>query len=316
MLYLPDLNIDWPRSNTAQPFLGRLRTTVDDFQVNEVLNIDFTEAGEHLYLQVEKTNLNTEDVRCTLAQHYEVPTVDVSYSGMKDKRAIARQWFSIRLPSTTCEPSYKGFRVLQAHRHHCKLRRGTHTQNEFRIVIRDVKREMANLNEVLTSPFPNYFGTQRFGLYFNNLTRARKWVEAGKPRIPRTVRARYLSTLRSYLFNELLGLRVKQENWKVKLAGDPSVDDRATGPLWGRGTLGSNAVTAEFDQSVQTKHPQVCEALEWVGLQQERRPLSVRAKNIKIEQTQSTVTLEFSLPVGSYATVGLSEYFDCEVDSG
>lgn len=316
MLYLPDLNIDWPRSNTAQPFLGRLRTTVDDFQVNEVLNIDFTEAGEHLYLQVEKTNLNTEDVRRTLALHYDVPTVDVSYSGMKDKRAITRQWFSVRLPKTTTEPSYEGFRVLQVRRHHCKLRRGTHTLNEFRIVLRDVKRELAHLNEVLTSPFPNYFGTQRFGLYFNNLTRAQEWVQAGKPRAPRTVRARYLSTLRSYLFNELLGLRVKSGTWKEKLAGDPSVDECATGPLWGRGRLSSSAVTAKFDQSVQTKHPQICEALEWVGLRQERRRLAVRAQNVEIDQTLSTITLKFSLPVGSYATVGLSEYFDFEVSKG
>ena len=313
MLYLPAQNIDWPRSYSGNLIRGRLRTQVDDFQVNEVQNIEFSDAGEHLYLQIEKINLNTEEVRRAIARHFEVPIIDVAYSGLKDKRAIARQWFSVRQPKIDSKPVHKNYRVLQSHKHSCKLRRGTHTRNEFRIVVRDVSGELDNLSKMFDSPFPNYYGSQRFGLYFNNHTRARVWVEDGRPPIPRSIRSRYLSTLRSFLFNELLAQRVKQDNWKTLLEGDPALGNQATGPLWGRGKLRSNAATASLDQWVQEKHPLLCDALEWVGLQQERRPLAVQAEQVTIEQSGSSIILEFSLPPGSYATVGISEYFDCEV---
>ena len=290
---------------------GVLREHLSDFIVTEVLDCDFTDSGEHLYLEVEKSNLNTQDVQKVLAGHYGVAHVDVSYSGLKDKRAITRQWFSVRLPKSTTTPTHSNFIVLSERMHSHKLRKGTHEANKFEIVLRHTSvdsRELAK--QAFSKPFPNYFGSQRFGRNFNNLRRARDWVMQERPRIARNERSRHLSTLRSFVFNEVLARRVKDGTWNSPIDGDCLSTDVPTGPLWGRGQLQTAKDARVVEESVSSCHEQICDALEWVGLRQERRELAVQPSHVQIDGTASTVSLSFSLPPGSYATVALNECFE------
>lgn len=290
--------------------VGTLREQLADFTVDEVLDRVFSGHGEHLYLLVEKRGLNTKDVQRVLAQHYGVQLVDVSYAGLKDKRAITRQWFSIRLPKTAQQPKHEQFSILEETKHDRKLRRGDHLGNRFQIRIRAVSKSNQLSANTLLQPLPNYFGPQRFGYQQNNLNQALDWVAQSQPRIKRGVRALNLSVLRSFVFNEVLSSRVRSGTWSTPVNGDVLSDNYPTGPLWGRGRLSTSKKALTVEQTVRRRHNAVCDALEWVGLKQERRALVMHASGVEIQREDDMIELRFSLPKGSYATVALHEYFD------
>jgi len=95
-------NIELPLSlpyAEGEPVLsGLLRQQLDSFQVEEVLGFEPEGDGEHLFLFIEKRGLNTEQVAQQLARLAGLPMRQISYSGMKDRNAITRQWFSVHLP--------------------------------------------------------------------------------------------------------------------------------------------------------------------------------------------------------------------------
>ena len=291
--------------------MGSIREEIDDFRVEERLDLEFSDSGEHLYVHIEKKDLNTQDVQRALADHYGVPRLDVSYSGLKDKRAVATQWFSVRLPSTSAPLNTHKIATLRERRHLRKLRIGSHQANRFSIRVRNVvDGDFELATRVLSGHFPNYFGRQRFGRDFNNIRTAREWVRQGRPRTSRQARAWHISTLRSLVFNEVLSRRVLNANWDTPLSGDWPVGSIPTGPLWGRGSLPTSGVPREIEESVRKDHADVCDALEWVGLRQQRRPLAAQAGDVEVEGSGSTMSLGFTLPPGTYATVVLAECFE------
>lgn len=290
--------------------MGTLRDQLADFQVYEVFDRVLSGHGEHLYVRVEKRGLNTRDVQAVLAQHYGVSLVDVSYAGLKDKRAIAQQWFSIRLPKTAQQPKHKHISILEETAHHRKLRPGEHQGNRFRIRIRDVSKNSHLSSHAFRQPLPNYFGPQRFGYQQNNLRRAMEWVAQSRPRVKRGVRSLHMSVLRSFLFNEVLASRVRSGSWNTQLSGDVLSNSLPTGPLWGRGRLPTSEKALAIERTVYQRNDKVCDALEWVGLKQDRRDLVMHASDVAIQREDDTIEVRFSLPKGSYATVALNEYFD------
>ena len=275
--------------------------------------------GEHLYLDVEKTNVTTTIVQRWLAEHYGVPPMDVSYAGLKDKRAVARQWFSVRLPGRVAPagpmPAFEGVRVLGARRHHKKLRPGDLRGNHFEIVVRNLDDTgsgsvAASIDHLRSHAFPNYFGPQRFGRGGGNVDGAAAWVQDKRPRIPRLQRSMYISTMRSLLFNAVLEERVARDTWQKVGEGDVAAGDCPTGPLWGRGRLASSGEVRSLEEEVTSRYPDFRDALEWVGLGQDRRPLAVTARGVDCDVGDATVRLSFELPKGSYATVALAEVFE------
>ncbi len=73
----------------------RLKERPEDFRVEERLAFAPSGTGEHLYLFVEKTGLQTEELAARLALRFSVARRDVGYAGRKDRRAVTRQWFSV-----------------------------------------------------------------------------------------------------------------------------------------------------------------------------------------------------------------------------
>ena len=76
---------------------GVIRERPEDFQVDEILGFCPDGAGEHLLLHIRKRNSNTVWLARRLAAWADVPLVDVSYAGLKDRYAQTTQWFSVRL---------------------------------------------------------------------------------------------------------------------------------------------------------------------------------------------------------------------------
>lgn len=307
----------WPNAYPASGASATLKGRKEDFIVTELPLQLPSGAGEHLWLDIEKNGANTAFVAQQLAEAAGVEERDVGYAGLKDRYAITRQWFSIYLPKGET-PELTGlqhleFKVLGQSRHVKKLRPGDLQGNRFRIVLRDVAGDReaieANLKAIAAQGVPNYFGAQRFGFEGGN-------VEQGRAMLAREIRVRnpkkkgiYLSAVRSFVFNEVLALRIRQGLWGQTLPGD--VMDEVglpTGPLWGRGRVSSADEAQALEMGVAARHATLCDGMEHAGLEQERRALVARpmAMSWAWPQTDQLV-LGFSLPAGNYATSVLNE---------
>jgi tRNA pseudouridine13 synthase len=307
----------WPNAYPASGASATLRLLNEDFIVAELpLQLPCGE-GEHIWLDIEKNGANTAFVAQQLAKAASVQERDVGYAGLKDRYAITRQWFSIYLPKgetpDLTQLQHPEFHVLSQSRHVKKLRPGDLQGNRFRIVLRDVTGDRvaieANLEAVASHGVPNYFGAQRFGHNGSNVTQ-------GLAMLAREVRVRnpkkkgiYLSAVRSFVFNEVLALRIQQGLWGKTLPGDVMDEaGRPTGPLWGRGRVIATDQARGLENGVAERHATLCDGMEHAGLDQERRALVARPVEMSWEWPQANqLVLTFSLPAGSYATSVLNE---------
>ncbi|OYU29081.1 MAG: tRNA pseudouridine(13) synthase TruD [Burkholderiales bacterium PBB2] len=307
----------WPKAYPASGASAILKSLNEDFIVTELPLQLPSGAGEHLWLDVEKNGANTAFVAQQLAAAAGVQEWDVGYAGLKDRYAITRQWFSIYLPKgetpDLTQLQHPEFKVLSQSRHVKKLRPGDLQGNHFRIMLREVTGDRAaielNLQAIASQGVPNYFGAQRFGHEGGN-------VEQGRAMLAREIRVRnpkkkgiYLSAVRSFVFNEVLALRIQQGLWGQVLPGDVmDAAGRPTGPLWGRGRVSSSEQAQALENGVAAAHAVLCDGMEHAGLDQERRALVASPGELTWEWPQADqLLLSFSLPAGNYATSLLSE---------
>lgn len=328
---------DWPRAHGVPLFAASIREQPSDFQVIENLGFEFSGSGEHDYLWVEKTAANTDWVARQIARHAGVRAADVGYAGMKDRHAITRQWFSVprRGGADWALFMAEGVTILDVRRHHRKLRRGAHDSNTFRIALRAPQaaamRELADerLGLMAGRGVPNYFGPQRFGRDGANLDLARR-LFAGV-RLKRDKRSIAISAARSFLFNEILSLRVSDGSWErilpgelVNLDGSGSVfradavdatlerraadlDIHPTATLWGlRNELSPEAIEA-LEEDATEACSDLRTGLERLGVKAGHRPLRLRISDLSWEFEDDALWLEFSLPSGAFATSVLRE---------
>lgn len=316
-----------------------LRHSPEDFAVDEIMPIDLTGEGEHLWLHIEKRGLDTPRVAATLAEHYGVRERDVGFAGLKDRHAVTRQWFSLPAPVTAelpAPPSTEGVRCLRAVRHRRKLRRGTHSGNRFELTLRDFQGDPAaaeaDLARVARDGCPNYFGPQRFGRDDGNLDLGRALLRGRRMRRG-TRRGLALSALRSDLFNAVLAARVADGTWNRLLDGEAAaldgsrsvftVSDAAdatlqhrlaefdihpSGPLPGRGADTVAGVAAAFEAEVLAGYPEAVSGLARLGVDADRRALRVRpADLVWTWPAPDTLRVAFGLPSGAFATTVLRE---------
>jgi tRNA pseudouridine13 synthase len=314
----------WPNAYPLSGASATLKRLNEDFIVTELpLQLPSGE-GEHIWLDIEKNGANTAFVAQQLAQAAGVQDMDVGYAGLKDRYAITRQWFSIYLPNgkgkgetpDLTQLQHPEFKVLSQSRHVKKLRPGDLLGNRFRIVLRDVtggpgaiEALEANLKSVASLGVPNYFGAQRFGFDGGN-------VEQGRAMLAREIRVRnpkkkgiYLSAVRSFVFNEVLALRIQQGLWGKTLPGDVMDElGRPTGPLWGRGRVSTTDQAQALENGVAERNATLCDGMEHAGLDQDRRALVASPVDMSWEWLQADqLVLTFSLSAGNYATSVLGE---------
>ncbi len=307
----------WPAAYPVTGASATLKLHNEDFLVTELPLQLPSGAGEHVWLDVEKNGANTAYVAQQLADAAGVNTWDVGYAGLKDRYAITRQWFSLYLPKGDTPDltalQHPEFKVLSQSRHVKKLRPGDLAGNRFRIVLRDVTGDRAaieaNLQAIAAQGVPNYFGAQRFGHDGGN-------VEQGRAMLAREIRVRnpkkkgiYLSAVRSFVFNEVLALRIQQGRWGQTLAGDVmDASGRPTGPMWGRGRVSTTEEAQALENGVAARHAGLCDGLEHAGLDQDRRSLVASPQELSWDWPEADqLVISFSLPAGNYATSVLNE---------
>jgi tRNA pseudouridine13 synthase len=329
-----------PQAHGPSALRGRIRAEPEDFQVDEVLGFEPDGEGQHALVWVEKSGANTQWVATQLARAAGVAARDVGYSGLKDRRAVTRQGYTLPLahaddPRRLLDVRGEGFRVLDARRHSRKLRRGSHRANRFRIVVRDIEGAVDGLPSRLAAigraGVPNYFGWQRFGREAANLARAREWSLGGTVPADRLQRGFALSAARSWLFNVVVAERVRRGDWNRLIDGEAVVldgsasffaapvidatlearcaafDVHPSAPLWGTGESPASGVARAAENSVLEAEPALCQLLEHEGLRHERRATRLAARNLEWQLMGTTLELGFELPRGAFATALLHE---------
>jgi tRNA pseudouridine13 synthase len=316
---------------------GTIKTTPEDFVVEEIPAYEPCGEGDHLYVLFTKRGLTTDEAAGRMARATGVPMRDVGIAGMKDKVAVTTQTISLPLPprggaeleAKVRDLSLEGITIHGAKRHGNKLRTGHLVGNRFAVVVRGIERDrvesvVSRLETVGREGLPNAFGAQRFGREKDNADRARAWL-SGRTPAPRDARLKRLlfSALQAELFNRVLDARVERGTWATPLVGDlvkrrrshalflwtgeGAAEDDApspTGPMFGAKMRDPEGEPLELERAVLREH--LGEGVDLVAARAlgegTRRPLRLWVDELRIER----------LPPGDgegRAGVGLKLYF-------
>lgn len=323
--------------------LGRavFRQRPEDFEVEEVIDFQADGDGPHHLLKIRKIGANTVFVAGLLARFAGVAERDVGYSGLKDRHALAIQYYSVPTPPSGIDWSAfsaEGVTILQASAHRRKLRRGAHRSNRFKLLLTQVDAPVdaveERLQRIAVDGFPNWFGEQRFG--HGNRQSAQVLLKGGGRTLNRNQRSFALSALRSELFNEILSGRVEDGSWSQALPGEPLlldgrgswfipeeidetiVDRLARGDIHPSGALvglvGKQPLSgpvAELEGAVLARYPGIESVFQRYKLEADRRALRCLPRQLRWQwPNEGQLRLDFELVRGSFATSLLQELFD------
>ncbi len=253
-----NLNVEnWHYMHAGPLFNASIKAELSDFKVFETLSFEPSGDGEHTFLEVEKTGLNTAFVAEEIAKFAQLPLRAVSYAGRKDKFATTTQWFGIyaggKKRVAKDEPKWHemkldGLRLINVTKNQRKLRTGAIANNRFEIVLRNIKglaetdncaqptltsetflnRLNKRLEEISLNGVPNYYGNQRFGELIKpdksvqlggNLIMAERLINGEEIR-NRNKKSMAVSALRSWLFNQAVSHRLSKIGNSALLNGD------------------------------------------------------------------------------------------------
>ena len=213
---------DPPRWREGALHAGRIKSQPEDFRVDEIPVYEPSGEGEHLFVQIRKTDLSTTEAVKRLCRAVDASPREAGWAGMKDRHAVTTQWVSLHgvTPEAARAAEVEGLEVLDAVPHERKLKTGHLRGNRFELRIREVREPdglVAAFGEI--GMVPSYFGEQRFGR--DNIERASAWLVSGG-RAPRDrVQKRFLvSALQSAVFNSVVAERVRTRRLATVIEGD------------------------------------------------------------------------------------------------
>ncbi|HMP01427.1 MAG TPA: tRNA pseudouridine(13) synthase TruD [Gemmatales bacterium] len=336
-----DLPSTWPLLTADLPGIGgQVKVDPDDFEVEELPAYEPSGSGDHLYLWVAKRDMGAEFFLREVARALGLAMGDVGMAGVKDRRAVTRQWISVPAGCSDRVPALaeRGILVEKQARHTNKLRTGHLIGNRFTVRLRGVAAETAErlpplLERLRQGGFPNYYGEQRFGRDGETLAVGLKLLQGERlPAAQRFLRKMALSAVQSVLFNHVLARRLTEGLLHQVLPGDLMrhwprgghfvVEDAAreqarfdahqivtTGPMFGVKMQQPGGPVAEREAAVLAAAGLALPSFAGFGglLQGTRRPLVCFVDDLSWEMADADAVLRFTLPAGSYATVLLDE---------
>ncbi len=334
----------WPRLLGPPLASGRLRAQAEDFRVEEIPAYAPCGHGEHLMIEIEKTGLTTDQVVRTLARHLGIKASAIGAAGLKDRKAVTRQWLSVPAAARAGLDSFdhSEISILRAELHTNKLKTGHLEGNRFRIRLRAVEADQRKeierrCRELGRLGVPNYFGPQRFGREGANEAEGRALLAGRGQRHDRRGLRFMLNAAQSGLFNDVLALRIREGLFSAVLEGDvlikadtggrfvctdPDADqpraDRfevhASGPMFGPKMTAPAGRPAEMErQMLSASGLQETDFRRFAKLTRgTRRPLRMALTDLQLRFEGDELELAFSLPAGGYATALLRELVEPE----
>ncbi len=329
---------------------GAIRSTPEDFRVEEKPLYLPCGEGEHLYLSITKRGLSTPQLVSRISSTLGVKAQSIGVAGLKDARAVTTQMVSLQhvQPDAVSRlvPDEQLLSVEILGRHRNRLRTGHHAGNTFRLVIRNVAPSASAvapqiLETLARRGVPNFFGPQRQGRDGTNyeVGAALLYDEKRRNRMPRSKRIWYLNAYQSILFNRILTKRIDRidrilaGDWAMKHVNgacfqvtDAEVEQKRadefeispTGVLFGSRASWADGEPGEIERSVAAEFDATPESLQEAGkacgFRGERRPLRVRLEHPDWSIQGDALTVSFTLPPGAYATNVLRELMKADAE--
>jgi len=340
----------WRRAALAPTRAGRgplatgvLRSSPEDFRVEELLGFEASGDGPHALLQVRKRGANTEWVARELARAAGCKPFEVGFAGLKDRNAVTTQAFTVprgkRAAAEFVGLGGEGYEVVAAAAHQRKLPRGALEGNRFEITVRNLAGDQEavteRLREIGSGGVPNYFGPQRFGREAGNLEQvidaAQRLAQSRQGGGRRPDQGFMLSAARSVVFNAIVDARVEQGTWNRLLPGDvANLDGRGsvfavetpdaelqarcaaleihpTAPLPGAGESLARGEVRVLEEATAALFPEALAVIGAERMSAERRPARLRVRDLEFEFEGDDLRLRFALSAGSFATTVLRE---------
>ena len=343
----PEIDLSLPYiSEGLEGIGGMIKQQPEHFVVEEIPSYNPSGHGDHLYVNITKKNLNTRDVQLQLAKLFDVKPEYVGKAGLKDKRSLSTQSFSILFEGEKPAESdasqiieaHVGIKVNWAKYHYNKLRSGHLRGNGFDILITGLEidlEEAVNRAEAIRrrldqTGVPNYYGLQRTGEEGENTVAGWQLLQ-GKKRIRNRWLRRYLvSCYQSYLCNRYLVKRVENGLFDTLLLGDIAkkydtggifwVEDLEaeqpryvnkeitfTAPIYGYKMKTAKHMAHELEKSVIIDAGITNEQFRELRAKGTRRPGRL-VPGITVSASDDGLRLRFELPKGGFATIVLREF--------
>jgi len=350
-----ELELKLPYSTEGLPGLGgQLRAAPDTFIVEEIPLYEASGAGQHLYVNVTKTELTTREVQRGLAEAFDLPYRAVGFAGMKDKYARATQTFSLLVGHVDesfleAAPARIGAKtpvtVNWVRLHRNKLKKGHLLGNRFTITVTrpsvDGELAMARAEAIAAqlreNGLPNFYGPQRLGQNGGNVRRGWELLQGEKRMANRWLRSLLLASVQSYLCNRYLASRHQQGQFSTLLTGDIAkkhdtgglfvVADQAaeqsrydqkeisfTAPIYGPKMWEAEAESGELEQKVLAESGLDMAFLARAKMMGTRRLGRILLNDLAVTQKGTDIVVAFSLPKGAFATTVLREFMKVSDD--
>lgn len=144
----------------------KIKERLEDFIVSEIADIYPEGQGEYSLYILKKFNISTWDALGKIAKKLRISMDSIGYGGLKDKKAIAHQFITIK-NGPKKDLKEKEFEIIYLGKTTKSMSKDLLIKNKFEIVVRDfqIKEEKFDKEVELIRKFglANYFDEQRFG---------------------------------------------------------------------------------------------------------------------------------------------------------
>jgi tRNA pseudouridine13 synthase len=322
----------------------QIKNKIEDFCVEEVIKLDLTKKGDYSYFILEKKDWNTHDAIKAICSNLRVKPNKFNVAGIKDKRAITRQYISIfKINKDNVENlKIKDLKLTFIGYGNERLKLGQNEYNSFRIVVRNLEKKVDEIKFI-----ENYFDDQRFGGRNHILGKALvkkefrkacfnlklKWNQGDYVNPLRNLGKKllrfYINSYQSLLFNQFLNvyLSKKYKNFKeVEYSqgefyfSNEEIYNKKI-PIVGFLTeLKIKEIKEIYTEIMKRERIRekdfIIKQIPEISSEGNERDLIVKIQDLKCEYEKDDsnkgrlkAILEFSLPKGSYATLVVKKMF-------
>ena len=316
-----------------------IRSSPEDFQVDEVPAYQPTGKGEHGYLWIEKRGLTSPELIHRIVRNLGVPAKEIGLAGQKDRHAVTRQFVSIpkRFAEHAAKLNDDNIKVLLVTAHPNKLKTGHLRGNKFCLVLRSPSgaftTEDAQSVHARLQTLAAHGNTMVDGLSLLKGTLPNDHWPENKTR---TMRRLVLSAVQSGIFNLVLAQRVTDGTLRTPIPGEvvirrsgtkpyvlpvdaPTVDIIPAGPLPGPEMLVATGPVADMEREIMSSlrlSPKDFQKYSKLTSGIRRKMIEFPTEADARLTDDGAIVATFSVTSGTYATVILREIFSSVKDSG
>lgn len=303
----------------------KIKEQPEDFVVKEITTVIPGEDGSFAYFLLKKRNKNTLDVVHQLARALKIPAKNIGYAGIKDKVAVTEQVCSIKGVKKELIESIivDGVELTYLGRGETPVRIGELEGNHFTIIVRDIKEKPAPKKQ-----FVNYFGEQRFGgqnadigkaIVKGDFKQATELIATEDTPVGEKVRDaleknpnNHIGALKTVAFTTLrLYIHAYQSliwNKAAKQVAAEGMNKKI--PLPGFGSEEDPHINTILSEEGITLRDFIIQQFPDLSAEGAERDLLIDVNDLEISDLENNaVTVEFTLPKGSYATEFIKQLF-------